>query len=235
MRSFGLIFGGTTQAVAMVLAVYMGGLAVGGALAARRAVKDPLQAYARLELLTGLGALLTLPLLRALPWLYGTVVAGVGLTGVAESLGIALRRVAGHRARRGPRAAAAHDPAGRDGPARRRVPGAIGTKRSPRLRPALPAEHARRRRGHGARAVRAGAGVRRPRNAGRGRGAQPFRRERRAALGAGRPGPAADRVGGRRGGGRARSASPDTASRSRSRPAPPPSASRCSGPARTRS
>ena len=44
MRSFGLIFGGTTQAVAMVLAVYMGGLAVGGALVARRAVKDPLQA-----------------------------------------------------------------------------------------------------------------------------------------------------------------------------------------------
>ena len=30
MRSFGLIFGGTTQAVAMVLAVYMAGLAAGG-------------------------------------------------------------------------------------------------------------------------------------------------------------------------------------------------------------
>ena len=90
MRSFGLIFGGTTQAVAMVLAVYMGGLAVGGALVARRAVKDPLRAYARLELLTGSCALLTLPLLRALPWLYGTLVARVGLTGSAESLGIAI-------------------------------------------------------------------------------------------------------------------------------------------------
>ena len=32
MRSFGLIFGGTTSTVAMVLAVFMGGLALGSAL-----------------------------------------------------------------------------------------------------------------------------------------------------------------------------------------------------------
>ena len=38
LRSFGLIFGGTTSAVAMVLAVFMGGLAIGSALVARRAV-----------------------------------------------------------------------------------------------------------------------------------------------------------------------------------------------------
>ncbi len=90
MRWFGLIFGGTTQAVAMVLAVFMGGLALGSALAARRAAADPLRAYARLELLTGAFALLTMPLLRALPWAYGALVAQSGLTGPAEQLGIAL-------------------------------------------------------------------------------------------------------------------------------------------------
>jgi len=90
MRSFGLIFGGTTQAVAMVLAVYMAGLATGSALVSRRRVADPLLAYAKLELLTGGTALLTLPLLRGLPWVYGILVARLGLTGFAESVGIAL-------------------------------------------------------------------------------------------------------------------------------------------------
>jgi len=90
MRSFGLIFGGATQAVAMVLAVYMAGLAVGSALVSRRRVDDPLLAYGKLELLTGGAALLTLPLLRGLPWAYGLLVARLGLTGVAESVGIAL-------------------------------------------------------------------------------------------------------------------------------------------------
>ena len=90
LRSFGLIFGGTTSAVAMVLAVFMGGLAVGSALVARRPVEGPLLAYAHLELLTGGVALLTLPLLRLLPWAYGAVVARGGLTGAAEHAGIAL-------------------------------------------------------------------------------------------------------------------------------------------------
>ena len=36
MRSFGLIFGSTNGAVALVLAVFMGGLALGSALASRR-------------------------------------------------------------------------------------------------------------------------------------------------------------------------------------------------------
>ena len=90
MRAFGLIFGGTTRAVALVLAVYMAGLAAGGALAARRSARDALRAYARLELVAGLFALLTLPLLRALPWLYGLVVARLGLTGALESVGTAL-------------------------------------------------------------------------------------------------------------------------------------------------
>ena len=78
LRSFGLIFGGTTSAVAMVLAVFMGGLAIGSALVARRAVADPLRAYARLELSIGVAALVTLPLLRGLPWAYGVLVATSG-------------------------------------------------------------------------------------------------------------------------------------------------------------
>jgi spermidine synthase len=90
MRSFGLIFGGTTSAVAMVLAVFMGGLALGSALAARRPSAHPLKAYARVELAIGATALLTLPLLRALPWAYGVLVARSGLTGLPEHLGIAL-------------------------------------------------------------------------------------------------------------------------------------------------
>jgi spermidine synthase len=90
MRSFGLIFGGTTSAVAMVLAVFMGGLALGSALAARRPAGDPLRAYGLVEMAVGATALLSLPLLRALPWAYGVVVARSGLSGPAESLGIAL-------------------------------------------------------------------------------------------------------------------------------------------------
>jgi spermidine synthase len=89
MRSFGLIFGGTTSAVAMVLAVFMGGMALGSALAARHPAAHPLRAYARVELLVGATALLTLPLLRALPWAYGGLVARTGLTGTLEHLGIA--------------------------------------------------------------------------------------------------------------------------------------------------
>jgi spermidine synthase len=89
MRSFGLIFGGTTSAVAMVLAVFMGGMALGSALAARRPAAEPLRAYARVELAVGATALLTLPSLRALPWAYGVLVARAGLTGALEHLGIA--------------------------------------------------------------------------------------------------------------------------------------------------
>jgi spermidine synthase len=93
MRSFGLIFGGTTAAVAMVLSVFMGGLALGSALVARRTARHPLRAYARVELGVGAAALVTLPLLRALPWAYGALVARTGLTGVAEQAGIAVLAV----------------------------------------------------------------------------------------------------------------------------------------------
>src|SRR5512135_3654385 len=67
MRSFGLDFGSTSSATALVLGVFMGGLALGSALAARRASADPLRAYAKVELGVGSAALVTLPLLRALP------------------------------------------------------------------------------------------------------------------------------------------------------------------------
>ena len=87
MRSFGLIFGNTTDAVAMVLAVFMGGLALGSAVAARRPSTDPLRAYGLVELAIGGAALLTLPLLRALPWAYGILVARAGLEGVVEMAG----------------------------------------------------------------------------------------------------------------------------------------------------
>ena len=50
MRSFGLVFGNTTDAVALVLATFMGGLALGSALAAGRSVASPLRAYALVEL-----------------------------------------------------------------------------------------------------------------------------------------------------------------------------------------
>src|SRR5512139_851666 len=87
MRSFGLIFGNTTSAVAWVLAVYLGGLALGGALAARPPSRHPLRAYARVALAVGAAALVTLPLLRALPWVYGALAARAGVAPSVEAGG----------------------------------------------------------------------------------------------------------------------------------------------------
>jgi spermidine synthase len=87
MRSFGLVFGSTTGAVALVLAVFMGGLAIGSALAARRPAGHPLRAYARIELLAGVAALATLPLLRALPAAYAAAASFAGLSGPLEAAG----------------------------------------------------------------------------------------------------------------------------------------------------
>ncbi len=87
MRSFGLIFGNTTSAVAWVLAVFLGGLAIGSALAARRPSRDPLRDYGRVELAVGVAALVTLPLLRALPWAYGALVARAAVSGTVEAAG----------------------------------------------------------------------------------------------------------------------------------------------------
>jgi spermidine synthase len=90
LRSFGLVFGNTTDAVAMVLAVFMGGLGVGSLLAARRPAAAPLRAYARVEMGIGATALLTLPLLTALPAAYAALAGGLGLAGPAEAVGRAL-------------------------------------------------------------------------------------------------------------------------------------------------
>jgi spermidine synthase len=87
MRSFGLVFGNTTDAVAMVLAVFMGGLALGSLIAARRPSADPLRAYALVELGIGAAALLTLPALKGLPGVYGALTSRLGLEGMGELLG----------------------------------------------------------------------------------------------------------------------------------------------------
>ena len=228
LRSFGLIFGGTTSAVAMVLAVFMGGLALGSALAARRPVADPLLAYARLELLTGAAALVTLPLLRVL---------ALGLRRARRP-----RRRLGrggarrHRAPGRAGAAAADGPAGSDRAAGRRVPVARG-RRGPRgFRPPVPAQHPGGCPRGDARALRAGAGARGPRQrscsrrrsacssgawrcaslARRGRSARGSRSPRSRSLSLRREPAPSDR-------------------RLPSRRAPRRSASRCSGRARTRS
>jgi len=58
-RMLGLVFGATTLAVSTVLAAFMGGLAIGSALAGRRgaAVKRPIRAYGLIEILIALYAL----------------------------------------------------------------------------------------------------------------------------------------------------------------------------------
>ena len=70
LRSFGLVFGTTTDAIALVLAIFMGGLGLGSFLAGRRRSLSPLRDYAFVEMGIGATALVTLPLLRALPSVY---------------------------------------------------------------------------------------------------------------------------------------------------------------------
>ena len=67
-RMLGLVFGGTTLAVSTVLAAFMGGLALGSALAGRRGgqVKRPVRAYGLLEIGIALYAL-------AVPFLFSLV------------------------------------------------------------------------------------------------------------------------------------------------------------------
>src|ERR1051325_2168304 len=65
-RMLGLVFGATTIAISAVLAAFMGGLALGSALASRnvRRFRKPLQAYALIEISIGLYALLVPALFR---------------------------------------------------------------------------------------------------------------------------------------------------------------------------
>src|ERR1044072_4797898 len=63
-RMLGLVFGATTLAVSTVLAAFMGGLALGSALAGRLSprIKEPIAAYGRIEIAVAIYAL-AIPLL----------------------------------------------------------------------------------------------------------------------------------------------------------------------------
>lgn len=74
-RMLGLVFGATTIAISAVLAAFMGGLAtgsaVGGSLARR--LRNPLRAYALIEIGIGLYALIVPWLFRGIDWIYAFV------------------------------------------------------------------------------------------------------------------------------------------------------------------
>lgn len=74
-RSLGLVFGASHIAVTTVLAVYMGGQALGSTLFGLRADRSarPLRLYGWLELGVGLSALASVGLVRLYPWLYPPV------------------------------------------------------------------------------------------------------------------------------------------------------------------
>src|SRR2546423_1287124 len=65
-RMLGLVFGATTIAISAVLAAFMGGLALGSAVAAKRTARitKPLRAYALIEIGIGLYALIVPTLFR---------------------------------------------------------------------------------------------------------------------------------------------------------------------------
>ena len=76
LREFRLVFGASTAASAAVLAIFMGGLGVGGVLLGRRADRhpSPLGFYAQLEVLIALSAAIT----PALIWLSRYLYVGLG-------------------------------------------------------------------------------------------------------------------------------------------------------------
>jgi spermidine synthase len=71
-RMLGLVFGATTLAISAALAAFMGGLALGSALAARFAprITKPVRAYALIEIAIGLYALLVPLLFRGIDRVY---------------------------------------------------------------------------------------------------------------------------------------------------------------------
>jgi spermidine synthase len=75
-RSLGLVFGTSHLAVTTVLAVYMGGQALGSAIFGRRAdlTDRPLRLYGLLELGIAASALAFLGLMKIYPWLYPPIV-----------------------------------------------------------------------------------------------------------------------------------------------------------------
>ncbi len=84
-REFRLIFGASTAASAAVLAIFIGGLGIGGLLLGRRADQHPrpLFLYAQLEAMIAISVALTPGFLWVARWLYvhlgGTVALGLGL------------------------------------------------------------------------------------------------------------------------------------------------------------
>jgi len=91
-RLLGLVFGTSSEAIGSVLAVFFAGMALGNWLAARRlaGLRHPLRVYGWLELGIGAFALLSLPLLRALPDFHAWLAGDAGpLAGAALRLAIA--------------------------------------------------------------------------------------------------------------------------------------------------
>jgi spermidine synthase len=80
IRAATLLLGSTSYALGAVLAVYFLGLAAGSYVLGRIAqrVRTPLQLFARIELVVGLLAALSLPLLHALTPLYGAIYRATG-------------------------------------------------------------------------------------------------------------------------------------------------------------
>jgi spermidine synthase len=74
-RMLGLVFGATTLAVSTVLAAFMGGLALGSALAGRFAqrIRKPLSVYGSMEVLIALYALLVPLLFRLIDHVYALI------------------------------------------------------------------------------------------------------------------------------------------------------------------
>jgi len=76
VRSFSLVFGGTHLAVTTVLAIYMAGLAIGGALFGKHVKESPLRLYGQLELGIAFLALLAFGLARVYPEIYAFFAQG---------------------------------------------------------------------------------------------------------------------------------------------------------------
>lgn len=79
MRSFGLIFGNTTHAITVILATYMGGIALGSYLVGRVKVRNPLKTYAFIELLIAASAIMAFFLLKQMPGIWGSILRNMPL------------------------------------------------------------------------------------------------------------------------------------------------------------
>jgi spermidine synthase len=89
LRALRLVFGTTTAAAATTLAIFMGGLGVGGLVLGRRAdrVARPLRLYAQLELGVAIAALASLLLIALARYLY-IAIGGVSTLGPLAATGL---------------------------------------------------------------------------------------------------------------------------------------------------